>query len=44
MKNVFGIEIGLNNLTDGKKNPTFKTRGLASVLVIFKRNNYLFNN
>ena len=26
IKNVFDIEKGLNNLTDGRKNPTFKTK------------------
>ena len=26
MKNVFDVEKGLNNLADGRKNPTFKTK------------------
>jgi hypothetical protein len=29
MKNVFDVEKGLNNLTDGRKNPTFKTKLLV---------------
>ena len=34
MKNVFDVEKGLNNLADGRKNPTFKTK-LVVLPVLF---------